>query len=177
MSQEKQQMWLVVGLTLGLGVLGLDQGIKNLAHDTVINEGPALSVPVYKSLLTPLFSPAELMLFLTGGVIVLVAGLGWWHIRRHTHQRLSICFFISYGLLLGAAISNWWDRLIFGGVRDVWRLDRVWWIPQGLTNNLADYVIVASLLIIVTVDIYLSTLGNGGLDRISANRSRDRDSG
>jgi signal peptidase II len=52
---------------------------------------------------------------------------------------------ISTGLLLGGAVSNFLDRLLFGAVRD--------WLPLpllslSLKNNLADWAVCLSLLIL-----------------------------
>ncbi len=51
---------------------------------------------------------------------------------------------VAAGLFFGGAISNLVDRLIFGGVRD--------WLPLlivPVSNNLADYFVVISLVFVV----------------------------
>lgn len=56
--------------------------------------------------------------------------------------RLSQLATLSMALLLGGGLSNWLDRWWFGGVRD-WLV-----IPAtALKNNLADYVLVAAVVL------------------------------
>lgn len=51
-------------------------------------------------------------------------------------KKLKIPSF-AIALLVGASVSNIVDRIVFGGVRDIW------YVPVlGIYNNLADWIIV-----------------------------------
>lgn len=57
-------------------------------------------------------------------------------------QKKSKVWWGMYGMLIGGALSNEWDRWRYGGVVD--------WIPMGISvANIADIAIVASLIFFV----------------------------
>ncbi|HSW89551.1 MAG TPA: signal peptidase II [Patescibacteria group bacterium] len=58
-------------------------------------------------------------------------------------RRLQKKYPVSYGLLMGAVVSNLFDRFVYGGVRDVFRLPFI-----GISNNLADWMILGALIVI-----------------------------
>lgn len=46
-----------------------------------------------------------------------------------------------HALFFAGALSNWLDRIFFDGVRDIWPF-------FGVRNNLADWLIVGSALVV-----------------------------
>lgn len=75
----------------------------------------------------------EMMIVLA--VLVLV-GFGWWCYRLATIGTAP-CW--APGLLIGGALANLVDRLLFGAVHD-------WLFVAGITYNLADFLVVAGLI-------------------------------
>jgi len=56
---------------------------------------------------------------------------------------------VLYGLLIGAAISNWLDRVFLGGVRDIWLLPKL-----QVVNNPADWLLVLSVTGLILIEIF-----------------------
>ncbi len=86
----------------------------------------------------------NLSLFFTIGISVVLIGVGFYLlVKRHF-------FPLGMSLILAGAISNLIDRLLFFGVRDF--LD----VPfLNLKNNLADWMIVIGIILIVIKDVKL----------------------
>lgn len=82
----------------------------------------------------------------TGAIVfstVLIGGIVWWW---QSVQDRSPSGWPNLGiqLLLGGAISNLLDRIIWGGVRD--------WLPipfTALSNNLADWAIAVGVVLLL----------------------------
>lgn len=68
-------------------------------------------------------------------VMVVLLGTAWW--SQRWWQRYPVVL----GLLLGGGISNWWDRVWFGGVRDWLSIPVLGW-----KNNLADCAIALAVV-------------------------------
>lgn len=121
------QRWLVV-FSLGLG---LDQVTKIWwGRGAVLNSGVALSW-------LDGAAPFGLTIFLT----IFTLGLA---ILLWPKARLRPQLTIAHTLLLAGATSNLLDRWFLGGVRDIWLLP-----IGGIRNNLADWLIVGGVLLLL----------------------------
>jgi len=85
----------------------------------------------------------ELIHLLYALLIISLLWLARWYCR-HTTGWLIVA---SYGLLIGAATSNWLDRWFYQGTRDIWPV-----YGWPIVNNLADWLIVGSGVVIVMTD-------------------------
>lgn len=128
MNKQKLFPWVIV-----LGALSIDQLTKFWAfnqHVVSINTGiafGALDASPWAGWLVP---------------VVFVGIAGWWLRQFIVVQPVAV------GLFVGAALSNLLDRWRIGGVVD--------WLPVpivGLHNNLADWMIVLSLLWILKYQV------------------------
>ena len=107
----------------------IDQLFKALAPEYVLNRNIAFGIPLFS------FSAAlQIFLLMFFATIIGVKSIASAQ-KRHLAGLHAVFF--------GAVASQIIDRVIFGGVRDIW----VW--PNGLHNNLADVIItfVASLVV------------------------------
>ena len=123
----------------GLGlVLVLDQATKFIVQNyglVSINQGISFGVlanysATFLLLVIPIFY-----------LIVSVVAWPWWR------EQLWL-----YGLFSGSVLSNYADRMVFGGVRD--------WLPitfLGVSNNLADWVIFVCLVVLLYKNLYSET--------------------
>lgn len=109
-----------------LAVILLDQGTKAIAQtsgDVVVN--PGISFGVFPG-------------GVSTAVMVLVAGTVFLLVKRLSLSKTGESVFV------GAAVSNLIDRILVGGVRD--------FLPVPFTplkNNLADWILVFSLVLFV----------------------------
>jgi lipoprotein signal peptidase len=126
------------GLTCAPGLLALtlDQVTKFFSPTTVLNQDISFSWPL-------LSQTKNVQAILLAVLLIGMAVFARWHLRSQPN------FFtrVSYSVLLGAAFSNWLDRMICSGVRDIWEVPFL-----GLRNNLADWLIVFSVVTIIGVD-------------------------
>ncbi len=135
--KNPRQAWLLAILPL-FGAVLLDQGLKNLYQAVVINENIAWSIPwlpdssSFRTLI---------ILFIIGGLILMA--------YRQLSTRWKSSTAVLYGLLIGAAISNWLDRVFLGGVRDIWFLPKL-----QVVNNPADWLLVLSVTGLILIEIF-----------------------
>jgi lipoprotein signal peptidase len=102
----------------------------------VVNSGALFGLgQEYKGLANGFFATISLLAAI---------GIGIWIIQRSTATDRVLC--IALGLILGGTLGNFWDRLMFGGVRDF----LYWKAPEWPVFNIADccLVIGAGLLLI-----------------------------
>lgn len=127
MVWKKQNWWMFCGLVL------LDQVSKAWAsrQNTVVFN-PGISFGIF----------AELPSFILTGVILgLAVAAGWWWYKNWSDFHLATTLFWS------GAVSNLFDRVIWGAVRD--------WLPLPLPlqlaskNNLADWFITFGVVLLV----------------------------
>lgn len=74
-------------------------------------------------------------------VVVLAFVIFGWYVWKNRH--LEKLLNMGTALILAGAISNIFDRLYFGYVRDFWD------VPLGFTFNLADVFIVLGIIIML----------------------------
>lgn len=109
--------------------LGLDQVSKRLfSSSAIVNTGISFSF----------FSAAPANVVLTF-LVVFLAGAAY--ISFQSARRNSVLL-VCHALFFSGALSNWLDRLFFGGVRDIWTLP-----VFGIQNNLADWLIVGAAVV------------------------------
>jgi len=120
----------------GLLALTFDQATKYFSPAYVLNQNVSFSLP---------FMPADatLQTLLLAILLIGISLFARWHMRNRPHILMNV----SYSVLLGAALSNWLDRVMYSGVRDIWEISGL-----GLHNNLADWLIVLSVAVIIGVD-------------------------
>lgn len=136
----KKSYWSYGSLYLpGIIALIFDQATKFLASTVVVNPDVSFSWSL-------LPQGQNLQIVLIALVLVGIAFFARWHLRSRSHFWLNV----SYSVLLGSAISNWLDRIFYSGVRDIWSTP-LW----GLHNNLADWLIVTSVSVIIVTDLLL----------------------
>lgn len=124
----------------------LDRLIKNVAlynpsqtdglffyfQPTLNNHGPfSLTLP---NLILFIFSAAALV-WLT-------------HLTWRSWLKNELVIFLGASLMLVGGYSNFWDRIIRGGVIDIWHLS---FGAEGLNFNLADVYLIIGLLVIILV--------------------------
>lgn len=130
-------VWIFVVLPLIVAIL-VDQWLKNLSPTTIVNENLAWSIPwLFDS---PAWRLLAILLIIGGLILIAYHQLStrWRPVRA-----------VLYGLLIGAALSNWLDRIWFGGVRDIWTLP----ILQ-IVNNPADWLLVLSVIGLIGLDFF-----------------------
>lgn len=82
-----------------------------------------------------LFSTQTLTIFLSLFLAIVFLHLG---------KKYSLQYPGAFGMFIGASLSNILDRILFGGVQDFLPIPFV-----SLTNNLADWLILVSLVYIM----------------------------
>lgn len=123
--------FLFLMMVLSVSV-ALDQWLKLTASRVVVNNNFAWSISL-------VVSPLWISIFFYVGSMILAATHFVYGQRRYL---LAVC----YGLLLGAGTSNLIDRLLIGGVKDIWP------IPiMGGYNNLADWLLLVAVLGIISI--------------------------
>lgn len=107
---------------IALATLLLDQWVKQTytISETILNKGVSFG----------LFSGPLLSFMLLGILIAVIVYL----VRHHAPA-------IPTGLFIGAASSNLLDRVIFGGVKDIFAVPVL-----NVYNNLADWAIVIAVV-------------------------------
>lgn len=124
-----KQRHLTYLLLFSLG-LGLDQLSKRLfASSVTLNTGVSFS----------LFSHFPSWFVITALGIFLAAA-AW--LSFPTAQKKTVLL-VCHALFFSGALSNWLDRIFYGGVRDMWSVPFI-----GVQNNLADWLIFGSVLIV-----------------------------
>ena len=101
------------------------------------------------------------------GVILTAVVLSAWMARRHGHHRVMAGF--AFGLILGGAIGNLVDRVLYGWVIDFVHLwirigDRTWSWPDF---NVADSAITVGAILLILNEL---TAGRGGATDASDSR-------
>ncbi len=120
------------------GVVVFDQASKSLASiffTVRVNTGIAFGI----------FSGIDSASLLILSTVSLSLSIAIFYYANKTGARLSQIVSVA---LLAAVFSNTIDRILFGGVRD--------YLPIPLTNihnNLADYVVVLALCILLAVQL------------------------
>lgn len=118
-----------------------DQLTKFIAQSMeLVTINPGISYGLFSG-----FSRAGMLIML----LVFFAGITkltweWW--QKHL---------IIFGLFSGSVLSNMWDRIMVGGVRDFLPVPFL-----GLENNLADWVIFVCLAL--AVKYYITQSGSAG---------------
>lgn len=107
-----------------------DQLVKKLVSTGIsTNEGIAFSLPFPRTLLIAL------------STLIVVVAIGWWVKNREKGTRDAI----ALGLFIGGALGNLADRIVRGAVVDYINI----WTGSF---NLADFAIVAGILILIFRD-------------------------
>jgi len=95
--------------------------------------------------------------FLAVFTAVAAIGIALYLVFPKGHDRWTL---VALGLILGVAVGNLYDRVLFGEVRDfidVWpRLDWPAWLHHWPTFNIADSGIVAGVAMLVFHSLFLS---------------------
>jgi lipoprotein signal peptidase len=125
----KHQLWILFAITL----VTLDQFLKqwfsiNFPSKVQLNLVGAGSLPW-------LSHEKPIWLIVTGAILISIAGYIHMSSKLNSNQRLA------WTLILSGGISNWLDRLIYGGVRDIWLI-----YGTNLKNNLADYALTLGVI-------------------------------
>ncbi len=134
---NKRAKFVAVLFGPGIIALTLDQATKLFFPTRIFNQGVAFSLPF----LSEQNMGQTVVIAL---LIVAISIFAAWHMRGNS--ALSMRFF--YSILLGAALSNWIDRVMYSGVRDIWYVPKL-----QMNNNVADWLIVGSVIAIIAVDI------------------------
>jgi lipoprotein signal peptidase len=124
------------GIILLSGII-FDQAAKLVfASDGQLNRGIAFSLAESNS-------P-----WLALGLIIFSAGAFLFSWPKAKSDRV---FRLAHALFFAGAFSNLIDRLVYGGVRDIWTVPLL-----GLRNNPADWLIVGSILVGAAWQLYRS---------------------
>ena len=136
-----------------LAVLALDQALKYLVVQVMdlMNRGEILVLPPYlvfrmawnQGINFGLFqSGADVMRWILIVVALVIAAWVWLWVRRERHQPRVL---VSAGLLIGGALGNVVDRLIYGAVADFLNMSMPG-IDNPYSFNVADVAIFAGAL-------------------------------
>jgi lipoprotein signal peptidase len=128
--------WFCLWLAIAVGEWGIDWRWKSQLV-TQLNPGASFS-----------FFSQQFWLVVAGSVVVLLLVLIVPVMIQRRHPQLwkgrSILWWGSQALVVGGALSNLADRLVYGGVRDYWLIP-----GTPIRNNLADWGIVVGLMVMV----------------------------
>ena len=84
--------------------------------------------------------PSVFLIAIATVVLIWLTYLGWQFFKVKNLNRL-----LGISLMLVGGFSNFWDRVLVGGVIDIWYLS----ILTGLNFNLADIYLLSGVLILV----------------------------
>lgn len=85
-------------------------------------------------------------LILTG---VILFGLAIYILKS---SQLTKKTWLAWALVWGGGLANWLDRLIYGGVRDIWPI-----YGTNLKNNFADYALTFGIIWLMIDELRKST--------------------
>lgn len=140
-------------LCLVLGAFILDRGLKLLAsHTTTSPSGGVWFISYSLNVAGPFSLPLPFALLLILGIAVLaaVSVVVWLAWQQSQAERL-----LGAGLLMVGGVSNIFDRLVFGGVIDLFQLT-LW---GTLSFNLADVYLTAGVAVLALHGLAKATKG------------------
>jgi len=127
-------------LGLAIWLVVIDQGLKTfLGKNLQLNSLGAFSFSWgANSKLVWLILPATTLLIM------------WLYLIKST--QLAKTSWPAWSLIWGGGLSNWLDRVIYGGVRDIWPI-----YATNLKNNLADYALTFGIIWLMIDWLWKST--------------------
>lgn len=155
---ERRRGLLPYGLLVAAVVVGLDQLLKVLADAALILYRPLELLPVLNLTLHYNTGAAFSLLagqdgwqrwFFTVLAIVVSAYLAWWIRELQPHQRWHAT---ALALIMGGAIGNVIDRLVYGHVVDYIDVHYGTWHYPAF--NLADSAITVGVILLVGLTLF-----------------------